>query len=114
MHSAQIIPLAAALIVALLVNFYLSFLVQTRYGGQWGAGFYLPLLVVFSLPCLVGVGFPVWLILVAPASAALKAILFFSFVILNMRLLMRITPVILNKRFQPPKAKDQSPHNGET
>lgn len=102
MNSSLVLPLLAAALVSALLDFYLCLLVHWRYSGQFGLWFFVPCAIVFSLPSLFLSGLPLWLILIAPASLPLRLILFCLWLILTLRLLIRLTRLFLSKRFAVP------------
>ena len=113
MFSLDTYSFLIALAASAGLDFYLCLLVHLRYGGQFGYGFFLPMGVVFSLPSLAALGLPLYLILIAPAQPALRAVLIFTLAFILVRILMRLTRRLLSKRFMAP-AKTQTQAEAQT
>lgn len=89
--------------VALFYDFCVSWLLHLRYDRQFGWSFVASGLVTFSLPSLLLVGLPHYLVLSAPLALPLKMAFLFAFQIVFLRLLMRLQARILSKIFKDPR-----------
>lgn len=100
--------LLSGLVIAFFVDLYLSLLLHWRYSGQFGLGFVMAGLVVFSLPTFFAVTLPVYILWESDLEASKKAALFCALAFVYLFAARRLTRKLLSKRFSP---KDQSAHN---
>lgn len=106
MFRLHLESLAVALSFSLLFDLYISWLLHLRYGKQFGISFILSGIVAFSMPSVLVVGFPVYLILAIQLAPVLTLILltplFIAYLVAGFWLKRRI----LSKTFAKPKVSD--------
>ncbi len=93
--------------IAFLFDFYVTWLLHLRYSRQFGVSFVLSGLVAFSLPCFIGVGFPVYCVLAAPVAPMLRLGLLTLLFVLLLLAGLRLKRKILSKIFP----KNSPSHN---
>jgi hypothetical protein len=99
--------LLSGLVIAFFVDLYLSLLLHWRYSSQFGLGFVMAGLVVFSLPTFFAVTLPVYILWETDLEATKKAALFCALAFVYLFAARRLTRKLLSKRF----VKGQSAHN---